>query len=282
MPLARLRSWRSSSPPLRSSIISAVHWQRVKNCFSAMTWRRYRSALPASSLSSDSESNTARVGRSCSASSKIARVVSPSSTSDGWKTVYCASGWRLSSEGISSRIRTPSSDQPCEVADGAKLLRGLGEGHVEDRLSAPDALEEELQREGGLAGAGIALEEVEARRASARRPAPRPGRRCRSRRAPGSEAASRPRSRFAASAAPSPRSSARRRSRVRLSTWCLSRWEREPSAAGRRRRPDQAAEPCVTRWIMPSSAWMCRSCAGSSASWTRRRLSTSSSERASR
>ena len=88
----------------------------AKNCLSARIWRRYRSALPASRRSSDRESMTTRDGLMRSTSDSTPRVVSPSSTSDGWNIVYCASGWRFSGAGASCRIVTPSSDQPCDRA----------------------------------------------------------------------------------------------------------------------------------------------------------------------
>ena len=96
-------------------------------------------------------------------------VVSPSSTSDGWNMVYCESGVRLSSEGISSTDATPSSDQPCELATAAQLFGGLGERDVEAALAQARALQQELQRQRRLARAGVALDEVQpiARKATA-------------------------------------------------------------------------------------------------------------------
>ena len=45
----------------------------------------------------------------------------------------------------------------------ADLVLGLGKGDVEARLSAPHALQEVLERDGGLAGAGPPLQEVGAK-----------------------------------------------------------------------------------------------------------------------
>ena len=88
-------------------------------------------------------------------------VVSLSSTSDGWNIVYWSSGRRLSSDGTSSRMVMPSSDQPWEAATAAQLLLGFREGDVQDRLAAAGAFEQELQRERGLARAGHAFDQVQ-------------------------------------------------------------------------------------------------------------------------
>ena len=47
------------------------------------------------------------------------------------------------------------------IRHGPELLAGLREGDVESLLAAPEALEQELQPQGGLAGAGVALDEME-------------------------------------------------------------------------------------------------------------------------
>ena len=54
-----------------------------------------------------------------STSSKTTRIVSPSSSSEGWNRVYVISGDWLSSKGTSSWICSPSSDQPCDAAPAA-------------------------------------------------------------------------------------------------------------------------------------------------------------------
>ncbi len=152
---------------VRSSSSSTVHCRPAKNCLSARICRRYRSGLPARSRSSESESNTTRVGLIRSTSARIVLVVSLSSTSDGWNIVYCSSGRRLSSLGTSSRIVIPSSDQPWESATLAELLFGFRERHVQDRLAAPGTFQQELQRERGLAGARHAFDQVQPMRREA-------------------------------------------------------------------------------------------------------------------
>jgi hypothetical protein len=62
---------------------------------------------------------TTRVGLTRSTSARTARVVTPSSTSDGWNIVYWLSGSSVSSDGASSTTSMPSSDQPCERATAA-------------------------------------------------------------------------------------------------------------------------------------------------------------------
>jgi len=46
--------------------------------------------------------------------------------------------------------------------DRIQLVGGLGQGHIEAGLPSGGSLEEELQSGGGLAGAGIALDQVQA------------------------------------------------------------------------------------------------------------------------
>ena len=81
--------------------------------------RQYLAAIDngfaANRRSSDRESKTTRVGLTSSTSARIALVVSPNSTSDGWNMVYCSSGRRLFSDGTNSRMEIPSSVQPCEA-----------------------------------------------------------------------------------------------------------------------------------------------------------------------
>ena len=57
-----------------------------------------------------------RRGLTTSTSDRIFLVVSDSSTSEGWNTVYCAFGFSNSSAGMSSRTWMPSSVQPWESA----------------------------------------------------------------------------------------------------------------------------------------------------------------------
>ena len=60
-------------------------------CFKASNWRRKRSGSRASRRNSDSESNTSRLGRTASTCFRIALMVAESSTSPGYRMVYCSS-----------------------------------------------------------------------------------------------------------------------------------------------------------------------------------------------
>ena len=55
----------------------------------------------------------------------------------------------------------PSSDQPCDGATLAELLFGFRKRHVQDRLAASHAFEQELQRQRRLAGAGHAFDQIQ-------------------------------------------------------------------------------------------------------------------------
>ncbi len=59
---------------------------------------------------------TTRRGFSRSTSARMALVVIPNSTSDGWNMAFWLSGSNSDSGATSSRTATPSSDQPCDLA----------------------------------------------------------------------------------------------------------------------------------------------------------------------
>ena len=63
--------------------------------------------------------------------------------------------------------RDPVERPAVRVGHLAKLLLGLRERHVQDRLAAAGALQQELQRQRGLAGAGHAFDEVQPMRREA-------------------------------------------------------------------------------------------------------------------
>jgi len=59
---------------------------------------------------------TTRLGFVRSTSARSTLVVSPSSTSEGWNMEYWLSGSSSASGATSSKMLTPSSDQPCDFA----------------------------------------------------------------------------------------------------------------------------------------------------------------------
>jgi hypothetical protein len=70
----------------------------------------------ASNCSSDSESSTTRLGLVSSTMVSTPLVIAPISISLGWKMLYCSAGSRMLSDGNTSWMCTPSSDQPCASA----------------------------------------------------------------------------------------------------------------------------------------------------------------------
>ena len=86
-------------------------------------------------------------------------MVSFSSTSDGWYIVNCVSPSRSFSLAISSTISIPSSDQPCDR--GAASSSSLVSESVTYRHFSPwRSFEQKLQGQRGLAGAGIAIDQI--------------------------------------------------------------------------------------------------------------------------
>jgi hypothetical protein len=109
---------------------------------------------------SESESSTMRRGftRSNSATRRSARRLS--STSAGWKSVFCVRAvHRPTCE--SSTMSMPVERPAVRVGHRFHLVARFGKRHVQAALALARAFEEELHGERGLADAGAAFDEVE-------------------------------------------------------------------------------------------------------------------------
>ena len=90
--------------------------RQFRGVLTGVPYEKAAPGKPGSSRTSASESNTTRCGFSRSTSSRMRRVVEPSSTSEGWNIVYWLSASSWSPPGVISWMWMPSSDQPCEAA----------------------------------------------------------------------------------------------------------------------------------------------------------------------
>ena len=153
----------ASSPPapqLRSSSSITVDFLPTKYCLSARICRRKRSAFCASRRSSDSESSTTRVG--ADALDLVEQHLRHLVQLDFRRVEQRVLLGRAVLLGGGELEDVDAVEGPAVRArDGAQLVLRLGERDEQDLLAALDAFEQELQRERGLAGAGVALDEVE-------------------------------------------------------------------------------------------------------------------------
>src|ERR1700683_4784163 len=124
-PWAMLWSWRSSVPwEVRSSRSRTVALPPEIWRLRARIWRRYLSGSRASMRSSASESKMRRCGFTSSTFLRMEAMVSASSTSEGWKTVYWDSGVG-SSSGVRSGQRIEDEAMRLHLVD---LFEDGGDG----------------------------------------------------------------------------------------------------------------------------------------------------------
>ena len=139
-----------------------MHPRRARARFSDSTCWRKRTGVWASRRSPVIESKTSRVGFNRSISSSTDFVVSLSSTSDGWKTVYCSSASTVSSGAVASKILTPSKLPAVRLGHLADFIGRLCKDDVQHRLAAAHALHKKLQTQRGFSRACPSFQKVQA------------------------------------------------------------------------------------------------------------------------